>query len=462
MQRAHAHEVIDGLAVRSQSLLHRAHEYLLLPPVAETSIPMNRVPGGEGDVEAEARAASPGSRRSARWRCTPDAPIIDGIIPIPTDVVVQEYVRGWDYSVMVIEVGGFPVPLAPERYTYPQGFQPYDDFLTFGIKFHAETKVTPIDFEENPVLFHRLQAVAVEAFYANEMQGQSWCNVDIRVPPPGEGEPIAIEVNPMPAVFLPPPQDWEDVSVRKCFPGDHRALVDTLIATHLMGRRTREQAQQRVAEVYDHVSNNYDDNVAKMTRMGDIYDEVLATVDLGYGTILDLGAGTGLFGRALLQKLQLTPPSELSSSISTTPSSSHNELAPVRPFSLTAIEMSQGMELLCSLDLPKPDHIVSMSALYFLPPVEFSLVMVRAFQLAQKSVTVCIDETPENYEAKLIEIGPPHSYMIGYNHLEQMEKTFCTSAPPGWSLTKKFERSAWYSPVTGIEVYATVFCFERA
>jgi hypothetical protein len=274
------------------------------------------------------QALAPGRAIAGRSEeATPDAPVIDGI-PIPMDVVVQEYVRGWDHSVVVIDVGGTPVPLAPERYTYPQGFQPYDDFLTFEIKFHAETKVTPIDFELDPVLFQRLQEVAVVAFYANEMQGQSWCNVDIRVPPPGEGEPIAIEVNPMPAVFLPPPQDWEDVSVRKCFPGGHRALVNTLIAMHLVGRRIRAQAQQRVAEVYDRVSDKYDDNIEKMTRLGEIYEDFLATVDLSYGTILDLGAGTGLFGRALLQKLQLTPRSEFSSTTTTTTSSSHGKLGP--------------------------------------------------------------------------------------------------------------------------------------
>jgi hypothetical protein len=87
--------------------------------------------------------------------------------------------------------------------------------------------------------------------------------------------------------------------------------------------------------------------------------------------------------------------------------------------------------------------------------------MVRAFQLARKSVVVCLDETHDDYEAKLIEMGAPHSYMVGYNHLAQIEKTFCTPAPPAWSLTKKFRLSAWHSPVTGIEVYAKVFCFER-
>ncbi|KAJ5896535.1 ATP-grasp fold subdomain 2 [Penicillium subrubescens] len=69
-----------------------------------------------------------------------------------------------------------------------------------------------------------------------------------------------------------------------------------------------------------------------MTRLGDIYDEVLATVDLSYATILDIGADTGLFGRALLQKLQLTPPSELSSTITTNdPSSSHRNLPSPSP-----------------------------------------------------------------------------------------------------------------------------------
>jgi hypothetical protein len=87
--------------------------------------------------------------------------------------------------------------------------------------------------------------------------------------------------------------------------------------------------------------------------------------------------------------------------------------------------------------------------------------MVRSFQLAQKSLVVWIDEIPETYNAKLLEMGPPYSHMIGYTHLEDMEKTFCNPPPPGWKLAEKFRQSGWHSPATGVEVYVTVYHFQR-
>jgi hypothetical protein len=74
-------------------------------------------------------------------------------VPIPEDVVVQEYVSGWDHSVVVIEVGDCPVALAPERYVYPKGFTPYVDYLTFEVKFHPETHVELLRYQDDPTLY---------------------------------------------------------------------------------------------------------------------------------------------------------------------------------------------------------------------------------------------------------------------------------------------------------------------
>ncbi|GFF26510.1 hypothetical protein IFM58399_01439 [Aspergillus lentulus] len=408
--------------------------------------------------------------------------VVDGI-PIPEDVVVQEYVSGWDHSVVVIEVGDCPVALAPERYVYPTGFTPYADYLTFEVKFHPETHVELLRYQDDPTLYTKLQELAVQAFHANKMAGRTWCNVDIRVPPPGQGEPVVLEVNPMPAVFLPRDHEWEDVAIRESFPGGHRALINTMIASHLLRRRAHEEKLHRIAEVYDNVSSKYDENIAKVTRLPAIYRKIVARVDLSQGTILELGAGTGLFGRALAQEMQqgTTPPdsdSDSASSNNRTPSSSSSSSSSPRPYSITGIELSQGMAQKCRqtgvyeevhhgavqaiLPTMGPfDHILSLSVLYFLPPVEFSLAMVRSFQLARKSLVVWIDEIPETYTAKLLEMGPPHSHMIGYNHLEDMEKTFCNPPPPGWKLAEKFRQSGWQSPVTGVEVYVTVYHFQR-
>ncbi|KAG2000796.1 hypothetical protein GB937_010822 [Aspergillus fischeri] len=356
------------------------------------------------------------------------------------------------------------------------------DYLTFEVKFHPETHVELLRYQDDPTLYTKLQELAVQAFHANKMAGRTWCNVDIRVPPPGQGEPVVLEVNPMPAVFLPLDHEWEDIAIRESFPGGHRALINMMIASHLLRRRAHEEKLNRVAEVYDNVSVKYDDTIAKLPQVSAIYRKILDLVDFSQGTILELGAGTGLFGRALAEEMQqrTTPPdsdSDSASSNNQTPSSSSSSLSP-RPYSLTGIELSQGMAEKCRQTgvyekihhgavqailptLGPFDHILSLSVLYFLPPVDFSLTMVRSFQLARKSLVVWIDEIPETYTAKLLEMGPPHSHMIGYNHLEDMEKTFCNSPPPRWKLAEKFRQSGWHSPVTGVEVYVTVYHFQR-
>jgi predicted TPR repeat methyltransferase len=192
-------------------------------------------------------------------------------------------------------------------------------------------------------------------------------------------------------------------------------------ASHLLRRRAHEEKLNRVAEVYDNVSPKYDENIVKMTRLPAIYRKILARVDLSQGTILELGAGTGLFGRALAQEMQqrATPPDSDSDSASSNnqtpfPSSSSSSSSSPRPYSITGIELSQGMAEKCRQTgvyekihhgavqailptLGPFDHILSLSVLYFLPPVDFSLTMVRSFQLAQKSLVVWIDEIPETY-----------------------------------------------------------------
>ncbi|KAK6500596.1 hypothetical protein TWF506_003365 [Arthrobotrys conoides] len=408
--------------------------------------------------------------------------IIDGV-SIPTDLVVQEYISGWDHSVVVIEVGDCPVALNPERYIYPQGFKPYEDFLTFEIKFHDETSVELLEYEKDPVLFKKLQEVAVQAWNANRMAGQSWGNVDIRVPPPGQGEPVALEVNPMPAVFLPPPNDWEDLSIRVSFPGGHPALINTLIASQMLKGRVRQTISKSVGEVYDNLSPKYDEIVHSVanSQFGGFFDIAIARIWKSGGTVLDLGSGTGLFGRALVQKMQqITPPQSESDSGSDNEAQLSSESKPnsSRECIITGIELSKGMADICQKTgvynkvhigpvqsviptIGPFDHMVSFSVLYFLTPEEFTMTMVRAFQLARRSIVVSLDEIPDSYINKLIEMGPPHSCMLGHNHLPIMEKMFCDTPPAGWKLVDRHRKWGWKSPVAGSEVYVTLYSFER-
>lgn len=410
-------------------------------------------------------ALEPG-RKTAGHSIEAKSTVVDGI-PIPDDIVVQQYVSGWDYSVVVIEVGDCPVPLAPEKYVYPEGFAPYDDFLRFDVKFHADTGIELLSQEENKELFCTLQAVAVQAWHANQMAGQSWCNVDIRVPI--DGEPTVIEVNPMPAVFLPshdPSHDeFEDLAVRNCFPGGHRALVNVLIASHLTWRQDSRQAA--VASTYDGFSKSYDELIASTSRLPEIYNGIAAENDFS-GSCLELGSGTGLFGRLLGQWQQSTPP--------LSPSREARADSKLTKSSLTGIEISKGMIECCgqtgvydqvyegSIQKILPslgpfDHIISVGTLYFLTPEEFSLVMARSFQLARKTIAVTIDEIPEQYNARLIERSAAH--MAGYNHVEEMDKTFANPTPAGWKLAHRSRHYGWSSPTAQTDVNVTVYVFKR-
>jgi predicted TPR repeat methyltransferase len=149
-------------------------------------------------------------------------------------------------------------------------------------------------------------------------------------------------------------------------------------ASHLLRRRAHEEKLNRVAEVYDNVSPKYDENIVKVTRLPAIYRKILARVDLSQGTILELGAGTGLFGRALAQEMQqrATPPdsdSDSASSNNQTPfpfsSSSSSSLSP-RPYSITGIELSQGMAEKCrQTGVYEKIHHGAVQAILPTPPV---------------------------------------------------------------------------------------------
>lgn len=393
-------------------------------------------------------------------------------IRIPKDIVVQEFVEGSDFSVVIVEVGDRPVPLSPERYIYPTNLDlpSSKTFLTYDVKFHPDTHLELVERKDKEHLFDKLQNAAVEALRVNKMQACSWGNVDIRISP--SGEPVAIEVNPMPAVFLPKAHQWEDLAIEGCFPGGHRAFINILIASHQIRQPPASKNLERVGGTYDWFSPRYDD-VINSSELGQLIVMMVSKHNYD-GSILGLGSGTGLFGRSVASKnaIPTPPPDEAENRGSST---SDGSISQPNELTITGIELSAGMIGICeslgvykeihqgSIQSTLPSlenfgHIVCFSMIHFLPSVELSMVLVAAFRLARKSITLSVDEIPEEYNVRLRGMGPSYSYMVGGNRVKEVE---AFGVPTGWKLADRFRVFACTSPHTKDDIYTSVFNFER-
>jgi hypothetical protein len=102
------------------------------------------------------------------------------------------------------------------------------------------------------------------------------------------------------------------------------------------------------------------------------------------------------------------------------------------------------------------DHIVSISSLHFLSVLDLNLVFMCCFRLARKSVTLMIDDIPDDYNKNLVEMGYDH--MIGVNHVVEVE---AFGVPRGWKLVDRWRDFGWQSPKTKNDVFTTVFRFEK-
>ena len=367
------------------------------------------------------------------------------------DIVVQEFIEGQDYSCIVIEMCDTPIALSPTKYLYPSDAPTKECFLTFNMKNFTDIALHVMKRASDPQTFDVLQKTAVEGFKANEMHGCSWCNVDIRIK--ANGQPYVMEVNPMPAVFMPPEHPWEDSVINESLPGGHLALLNILISTYYLRQNRRDDNAQRIAKVYENwTPEGYELSLVNNTELPRIAQEMCTRYSFS-GAVLDLGSGTGLFGRTLLkhQASRNEPPSTLHG---IDISESMSEVSKQHGYS--KIHLSSIPRVLPTIS--SADHVVSLSALHLLSTVDLSLVVCRGFQIASKSITLQFDEIPEEYNRKLREAGEPHCSMVASNHVAFMEEF---GIPTGWVLKERWRTYSWRSNFIACGVEGTVFRFER-
>lgn len=337
------------------------------------------------------------------------------------DVVVQEYIDGEEYSVVVLAMGEIPVPMAPQKAKLPEK----QKFLTFDAKFDGESGYELLDEAENPALYRHLQETAVKGFKAGKMATNNMgCDVDMRIGP--DGKAVVIEVDPMPVWFLAPGNKFEDTDVKQGLAGHQRAAVDIFITNHFLRHPDQKRMQELSAleTFYDNCSAHYD-----QTKSFAQAAQVATTIAEKFsfdGTILDLGCKTGLLGQKLRQQ---------QNGMSSTKSSDQR---------LTGVDMSNKMLDICRQSqyynkvFHRPilqflaeyndpvDHVVSLFALQDLSVPEVSFVLARCFQLARKSVTISIGGKDESGNASPF-------------FLDHTEDVKSLGLPFGWQLVSQIE-----------------------
>ncbi|KAI8649301.1 ATP-grasp domain-containing protein [Fusarium sp. Ph1] len=328
-----------------------------------------------------------------RLRALPPTPPLEmkpaTVYDLPDDIIVQEFIPGIDYSVVVIEFGKTPITLNPTIYNYPSS---------------EDASNNLVNRDDDPELFDTLQRLAVEAFQANDMAGGSWGNVDIRIKP--DGKPVVIEVNPMPAVFLPLDFGYEETVIWNSSPGEHRALLNIMMASYMMRSETYDNVRQDlIGKVYNRVALQYDAQYNPQSSAEEVFGRLLSKFNFD-GSLLDIACGTGLFGRLIRAE----------------------------------------------------QHIMCYQAIRFVSAFEVSLVLSRCFQLANKSVTIGVDEIPEAYNEAIKKLPPPNNVMTSINHVQEVRDF---EVPRGWKLALEEQVFGWKSPNTNVDVNTTLFHFEQ-
>ncbi|KAL4873645.1 hypothetical protein BDV12DRAFT_207484 [Aspergillus spectabilis] len=321
-----------------------------------------------------------------------------------TDIVVQEFIEGEEFSVVVIAMGESPAPLVPQRAKYKQVSDNHR-FLTLDLKFDSESGYELMSEDEDPELYRHLQETAVEAFTTKKMYTNGMgCDVDMRIG--RDGRAFVIEVDPLPVFFYPAGSKLEDTDVKEAFPGGYRAVVNTYITNYFL--RTPGQRGSRfteLASLFDGL-NTQPQPVIDLPRLVP-YE----------GTALDLGCGTGAVG----SYLQANTENNITHLVGVDISNGMLEIC--RQNSLYNELVHDQMQSFLSQQPEMVDHIFCVSALDFLPGEELDFVLARCFQLSRRSITLVV----EDFTRRSQSLGPLDDFRT--DHSEAIQ-TF--QIPPGW------------------------------
>lgn len=330
-----------------------------------------------------------------------------------TDIVVQEFIAGEEYSVVVIAMGESPVPLIPQRAKYKQ-FGDSARILTLELKFDAESGYELMSEDEDPALWEHLQETAVEAFTTKKMYTNGMgCDVDMRIGQ--DGRAYVIEVDPLPVFFYPIGSQLEDTDVKHGFPGAYRAVINTYITNYFLKNPGARGVRFAELELL------FDEMPMAGSALGE--DQESIAMSPLKGSAIDLGCGTGRLGRAL----KSDPQNQITHLVGVDISNKRLDICHREGGYCDLIH--KRMESFLATRTESVDHIFCGSALEFLPMEEMDFVLARCFQLARCSITIVIENPETSQKYNSTPWNAVHKYTM--DHSESI-RTF--QIQRGWSM----------------------------
>ncbi|KAH7912059.1 hypothetical protein BJ138DRAFT_1149218 [Hygrophoropsis aurantiaca] len=364
------------------------------------------------------------------------------------EVIVQQFIEGEDCTAVVLEMGDNIVALPPVMARYPDEMKHPKQFLHWENKIKAVTtgiiRETAVEDKAKASL---LKQAAVAAFRALDVAGGgAWARVDMRVA--ADGKVYVLEVNPAPAVFYPAHDFFtDDHIILNSFPGGHEALMNMLIVTKLSQMRAFEKQVAGVRKGYDEMAPQYD-AFASSGNFGSSYPTIAAEFEFA-GSVLDLGCGTGTFGR-ILHEVKPEQASVLTG-VDISPAMLANPTIRTHYDTVIVRSMQEA-----AMTLEDFDHVVVFGCLHFLDPTIFSAFFSRLFFVARRSITINVEEIPQQYNDKLQEVG--YGFMYSWNHTKAVRDF---GVPANWRISCERRLDGWTSVRTGIHVPGTTLRYER-
>ncbi|KAJ5188102.1 Major facilitator superfamily domain general substrate transporter [Penicillium cf. griseofulvum] len=298
-------------------------------------------------------------------------------------------------------------------------------------------------FVTNAPLKAELESIALDLFKAT-YSGFSCIGIELV----SHGDAVSLEgrICP-PRVFSPSEAStYEDLVIKKEFPGGHMAFFDTLVASKEMRSGQDSDRNQHLASVYDGFAPRYSAARAN-TGLSSMQEDLSRDYDFS-GTVLDLACGSGEFGAILHDRrvaAKITG-SDLSQGMT---QSSYIQAHYEQPLLIGPMD-----EVIMSLH--DFDHVVCFAAFQFLDPVHLTAFLARMFMIAKRSVTAIHEDLTEAYIENMKKRNG--ELCTNFNHVSTLEDF---GVPRGWKQVRMERFPLYDNPNLGETVYGFVVRFER-